>query len=282
LAAGLHAATGSLVIFVDSDSFLSSEAVRAIVQPFKDPKMGAVAGRTEVENKWTNYLTKMQAVRYYIAFRIFKGAEGIFDTVSCLSGPLSCYRRDLAIKYLDRWLAQTFMGRKATFGDDRSFTNYILANNRTGYQDNAVCYTIVPSKMRQFMKQQIRWKRSWLRESLRAAIYMWKKEPFAAASFYFGLILPILAPFVVLRAFVYLPLVYKIMPLTFMAGFFLMTMLMSFSYLLLKKSGLWIYGVFFCLFYLTVLLWQLIPAMLTFSASQWGTRTTTEDIKEPA
>ena len=278
LAAGLFASKGNLLIFVDSDSFLDSEAVRVLVQPFKDPEMGAVTGRTEVENKWTNYLTKMQAVRYFVAFRVFKGAEGIFDTISCLSGPLACYRRDLVLKYVEPWLNQSFMGRKATFGDDRSMTNFILRHKRTGYQHSAVCYTIVPSKMKGFMKQQMRWKRSWLRESLRAAGYMWKKEPFAAASFYIGFVLPILAPFVVLRTFVYLPLMYGIVPLTFLAGFFLMSMLMSFSYLLLKKSGLWIYGIYFCVFYLTVLLWQLIPAMFTFSVSQWGTRDTTADV----
>jgi len=32
-------------------------------------------------------------VRYYIAFRIMKACESYFDTVTCLSGPLSCYRR---------------------------------------------------------------------------------------------------------------------------------------------------------------------------------------------
>ncbi|MDR2137052.1 MAG: glycosyltransferase [Synergistaceae bacterium] len=279
LGVGVRESNSSLIIFVDSDSFLSPEAVRTLVQPFKDPKMGAVTGQTAVENKWTNYLTKMQAVRYFIAFRVFKGAEAIFDTISCLSGPLACYRRDLVLKNLDTWLQQTFMGRKATFGDDRSLTNLILRHHRTAYQHSAVCYTIVPSKMGQFMRQQMRWKRSWLRESLRGASYIWKKEPFAALSFYLGLVLPLLAPLVVLRTFVYMPVVYGVVPLVYIAGFCLMTMLLSSTYLLLKKSGLWFYGIFFCLFYLTVLVWQLIPAIFTFSASNWGTRDTADDVK---
>jgi hyaluronan synthase len=78
---------------------------------------------------------------------------------------------------------------------------------------------------------------------------------------------------------VYLPLVYGVLPLTFIAGFLMMTMLMSATYLLLKKSSLWVYGIFFCLFYLTVLVWQLLPAILTFSASQWGTRATKQDVE---
>ncbi len=64
--------------------------------------MGGVAGRTEVENKFTNALTKLQTVRYYIAFRIMKAAESWFDTVTCLSGPLACYRKDLILKKRNR------------------------------------------------------------------------------------------------------------------------------------------------------------------------------------
>ena len=63
----MDVAKGELVIFVDSDSFLDPYAVINLVQPFQDPKMGGVAGRTDVANTYTNSLTKMQAVRYYIA-----------------------------------------------------------------------------------------------------------------------------------------------------------------------------------------------------------------------
>lgn len=62
-------------------------------------------------------------------------------------GPLSCYRRDLVMKYKDRWINQRFLGHKATFGDDRAMTNFILDHHRCGYQDTAVCSTIVPHKL---------------------------------------------------------------------------------------------------------------------------------------
>ena len=145
MALGAAEAKHELLVFVDSDSFLDPFAVRNIVQPFKDKEMGGVSGRTDVANTYTNALTRMQSVRYYIAFRIMKAAESYFDAVTCLSGPLSCYRRDLVLKYADAWLNQKFLGQKATFGDDRSMTNFILRHNRTAYQDSAVCATIVPN-----------------------------------------------------------------------------------------------------------------------------------------
>ncbi|GAA0122937.1 hypothetical protein UT300018_22540 [Clostridium faecium] len=279
LSSGVEKAKHDLVVFVDSDSFLEPEAIKNLVQPFQDPKMGGVTGRTDVENKYTNSVTKMQTVRYYIAFRIMKAAESYFDSVTCLSGPLSCYRKELVIENKEAWLNQKFLGQPATFGDDRSMTNFIMKKHRTGYQDSAICSTIVPSDTNVFLKQQMRWKRSWLRESLRAGSFIWRKEPFMALFFYIGLIVPIAAPLVVLYNFIYVPIVHRVFPTTFILGILLMALMMSFAHLLFKKSKLWIFGIVFCLFYELVLLWQMPVAWVTFWKSTWGTRETPEDIK---
>lgn len=280
LAAGLRFAKHELLVFVDSDSFVSPFGIRNLVQPFKDKKMGGVCGRTDVANTYTNSLTKMQAVRYYIAFRIMKAAEGFFDAATCLSGPLSCYRKDLVEKYKDAWIHQTFLGHKATFGDDRSLTNFILRHNRTTYQDTAVVETIVPKSYHVFLRQQMRWKRSWLRESLIAATYMWKKEPFMALSFYFGLVVPIAAPLVVIYNLIYIPLMHRVFPSTFLMGMLLMALLMSMAQLFLRKSSTWVFGIWFCLYYEAVLLWQMPVAWFTFWKDTWGTRMTPADVRE--
>ncbi|TWH47697.1 glycosyltransferase [Sporomusa sp. KB1] len=282
MAQGARRAQHELVVFVDSDSFLDPFAIRNIVQPFKDTKMGGVSGRTDVANTYTNALTKMQAVRYYIAFRIMKAAEGYFDAVTCLSGPLSCYRKDLVLKYMDAWLNQEFFGERATFGDDRSMTNFILRNNRTTYQDTAICTTIVPNRYSVFLKQQMRWKRSWLRESMIAARFMWKKEPFMSLSFYMGMLVPLLAPAIVIYNLVYIPLMHRVFPLTFILGIFLMALLMSMAQLFLRKSSTWLYGLWFCFYYEAVLLWQMPIAWVTFWKTTWGTRLTPADILEMA
>jgi len=278
LVTGVRMAKHDLVVFVDSDSFLEPDAIRQLVQPFQDPQMGGVAGRTDVENKYTNSVTKLQTVRYYIAFRIMKAAESWFDSVTCLSGPLSCYRKELIVRHADAWLTQTFLGQPATFGDDRSMTNFILRTHRTGYQDSAICSTIVPSAMKVFLKQQMRWKRSWLRESLRAGTFIWRKEPFMALFFYIGLIVPIAAPVIVLYNLVYVPLAHRVFPGTFLMGLLMMAMLMSLTHLLFRKSKLWVFGFIFCLFYELVLLWQMPVAWVTFWKSTWGTRETPQDI----
>lgn len=280
LVVGAEMAKHDLVVFVDSDSFLDPFAIRNLVQPFQDPKMGGVAGRTDVANTYTNGLTKMQSVRYYIAFRVMKAAEGLFDCVTCLSGPLSCYKKSIIMEKKDAWLNQSFLGQKATFGDDRAMTNFVLQEHRTTYQDTAVCSTIVPNKYKVFLKQQMRWKRSWLRESLIAGKFIWKKEPFAAVTFYIGLLVPIIAPVVVTYNLIYVPIKFHIFPTAFLIGLLMMSMLMSMAQMLLRKSTTWIFGLLFCIYYEAVLLWQMPIAWFTFWKSTWGTRMTPSDVKE--
>ena len=280
MARGAKEAKHELLVFVDSDSFLDPFAIRNIVQPFKDKEMGGVSGRTDVANTYTNALTKMQAVRYSIAFRVMKAAEGFFDAATCLSGPLSCYRKDLVLKYMDAWLNQRFLGQKATFGDDRSMTNFILRHNRTTYQDSAVCTTIVPRSYQVFLRQQMRWKRSWLRESLIASRFMWKKEPFMSLGFYMGVLVPIAAPIIVLYNLFYVPIMYRVYPTSFLIGMLMMALLMSMAQLLIRRSTTWLYAMWFCIYYEAVLLWQMPVAWVTFWKTTWGTRMTLADIAE--
>ena len=280
MARGIAMAKHDLVVFVDSDSFLDPQAILHLVQPLKDSRVGGVSGRTDVANTYTNRITRMQAVRYYISFRIMKAAEGYFNAVGCLSGPLSCYRKDLVNAYMDRWLNQSFMGRKATFGDDRSLTNFILRKNRTCYQDTAICSTIVPNTHKMFLRQQMRWKRSWLRESSIACTFMWKKEPLMVFSFYFGFLIPILTPAIVLYNMVYVPAVHHVVPYVFLIGLVIMATLMSMSYLFIRRSKLWIYGFFYTIYHIVLLIWQMPVAWLTFWKSTWGTRMTASDLSK--
>ena len=272
LAAGANVAIGDIVVFMDSDSFVQPQAIRRLVEGFTDPQVAAVCGACEVENKWSNLLCKMQAVRYFISFRVMKAAESVFSSVTCLSGPLSAYRRQILMDFLDPWVHQAYWGVPATFGDDRSLTTMMLRRYKIIYDSRAITQTIVPEKYRTFFRQQMRWKRSWIRESIRAGAFMWRRPPLMALSYYLGLILPVLGPIIVFRALIYVPLFHKGSPLIYLMGVFLMSMMMSLTYLFFKRSNLWIYGILFCFFYMFVIIWQLPWAMGTYMVSTWSTR----------
>lgn len=273
LAAGVGLATGQIITFIDSDSFLDPDALRNLVNRFSDPQVAAVTGHCDVENVWTNVLTRMQTVRYFVAFRVMKAAESVFDAVSCLSGPISAYRREVLQTIMPEWLNQMFMGRPATFGDDRSLTNSLLRRGyKVVYESQARCTTIVPDRHFEFLRQQLRWKRSWFRECLIASSFMWRKQPLMALSFYLGFILPLLGPAIVLRALIYVPLVQHTSPLMYILGITLMSALMSSTYLLYKRSRLWFYGTVFCFYYMFILVWQTPWAVLTAWRNEWITR----------
>ena len=184
MATGIAAADDvEVYVFIDSDSQVTPDAVKTIVEYFGDPKVGAVAGHTDVANIGRNVLTRMQAMQYYIAFRIYKSAEALFGSVMCCSGCFSAYRRDAVAPVLDDWLDQTFLGQPSTFGDDRSLTNFVLHRWRVLYAPDAQAYTNVPEHLKQFLRQQLRWKKSWLREIPRAARAVVHKNPIMVMMF---------------------------------------------------------------------------------------------------
>ncbi len=280
LAAGFRLATGDFIAFTDSDSFVKPDALRQIMGRFMDPEVAAVTGHCDVENIWTNMLTKMQAVRYYISFRVIKAAESVFGCVTCLSGPLAVYRRERLEEVFEEWLNQKFLGRETTFGDDRALTNALLRRHyKVVYESSAKLTTMVPENWKTFMNQQLRWKRSWFRESLIACKFMWQKEPLMSLSFYLGFLLPMLAPIVVLRALIYTPIFEQMPPITYISGVLVMSIMLSSTYMFVKRSRLWIYGIHFCFFYMFVLVWQVPWAVITCAKNEWGTRTS-EELRE--
>ena len=144
MAEGIRHSTGEVCVFIDSDSVIEKDGLGHIMADFRDNRVGAVVGTADVLNKGHNLITKMQQVRYYVAFRVIKGSESIFGAVTCASGCFSAYRRTALLGILDAWENQKFLGRKATYGDDRALTNMILRNHRVTFQSTAKSHTIAP------------------------------------------------------------------------------------------------------------------------------------------
>lgn len=278
MAAGIRATQADIVAFVDSDSVLEPDAMRRLVQGFADARVGAVCGHADVLNLRATILTRMQAVRYFVAFKVVKAAESVFGAVTCCSGCFSAYRRAAIVPHLDWWQNQRFLGRESTFGDDRSLTNCVLRDWRVIYEARAVSHTIVPERFNLFMKQQTRWKRSWTRESLLVARFVWRKHPVAAVSTYVGIILPLLAPITALRAIVWHPIVeHAGWPLVYVGGIYAIAVVYGLYYALRRRQfdTLWVAGILFVFFYLAFLIWQTYYAILTSRSSAWGTRPAT-------
>lgn len=270
--AGVKNATHDIIIFIDSDSFIEPSCVRHLVKYFADPEIGAVSGHTDVYNRDTNLLTQMQAVRYYIAFSVYKAAESIFGIVTCCPGCCSAYRRSYLTPFIDEWVQQKFLGGNCTFGDDRSLTNYIIRNYRACYSVEAKAYTMVPDKFRVYLRQQQRWKKSWVRESFIASQFMWRKSPLAALSFYSYIFLAFLSPIVFIRAVFWHPFATHQLPIIYLMGLLLMLLLHGLFYRSQVGPRSWFLAILSFWFNTVILIWQLPWAVLTIRDSRWGTR----------
>jgi hyaluronan synthase len=272
MALGAEQAKNEILVYVDSDSFLEFDALYKIVQPFADPTIGAVAGHIQVIVDDTNPISKMESIRYYVSHRLVKAAESIYGAVTCCSGAFSAYRRDAVMRVLQPWLNQMFLGTIATFGDDRSLTNFVLKTHRVVFHAGAVCRTFVPSKWGVFFRQQLRWKKSWTRESLIAAKLLWRKHPIAAVSYYASVFLTVLSPIVVVNGLLYAPMTTSASCLPYLGGLLLSYFLMSLICFYHTQTRYWYYGIMFAFLYVGVLAWQNYYAMLTVNRTYWGTR----------
>jgi hyaluronan synthase len=282
MAAGIRTTDAEIIAFVDSDSVLEPDALRILVQGFANEKVGAICGHADVLNVRESWLTKMQAVRYFVAFKVVKAAESVFNAVTCCSGCFSAYRREAIMPHLDWWEHQSFLGKPSTFGDDRSLTNCVLSTWKVRYESKAVSRKIVPTDFKQFMVQQLRWKRSWTRESLIVGTFIWRKHPIAAASAYVGMLLPLIAPLIAIRTTLWGPLVHGSgAPFVYLIGVYSMAVAYGLYYAARKPryDSLWVFGIAFCFFYLFFLLWQTYWAILTARSSSWGTRPATAGLE---
>jgi hyaluronan synthase/N-acetylglucosaminyltransferase len=161
---GYKQAKGEILIFGDSDTLFERNCFYELVQPFTDPDIGATTGNVRILNNQT-FLAKLSDFRYWIAFNLERAAQSRFGVMSCVSGPCGAYRRDLLDRVMDRWRDQTFMGKKCTYGDDRHLTNLVLLEGfRTKYVVSAHSRTLFPPTAGQWVRQQLRWSRSFYRE----------------------------------------------------------------------------------------------------------------------
>jgi hyaluronan synthase len=271
MAAGIRRSQNEVIVFVDSDSVIEADGLTAIMADFRDERVGAVVGSAEILNKYENWLTRMQQVRYYAAFRVIKASESVFGAVTCASGCFSAYRRAALLDVLEEWETQTFLGRPATYGDDRALTNSILPRWRVAYQSRARVRTLAPSTLRQFMTQQLRWRKSACRETIRVATFIWRKHPAASSLTYVSALLQVVSP-AVLGYMLYWGALVGDGASLYLAGSFVMAVLYSLFYALVRRSPLWWYGMFFVAVYMLALVWQNYWAAMTLRNTSWGTR----------
>ncbi|MDR0492399.1 MAG: glycosyltransferase family 2 protein [Nitrososphaerota archaeon] len=200
MAEGFKQCTGEIFVFVDSDTIVKPSTIRMLVQPFTDEKVYAIAGNgivvNESEKNVNSLLVRFQKLWYAESFRIRKGAESVFDMVTCCSGVLAAYRKDKVELIVDEWVNDRFFGCSFESSDDRQITNLMLRlGGKSVFQSTALAYTIAPQNLKKFLTQQVRWGRGYFRGEIFAAKFFYKRSTLQKSIFYANTFVTFVAPF---------------------------------------------------------------------------------------
>jgi hyaluronan synthase len=273
---GFRRARGEIVVTIDSDSVIERHTLLAIAGPFRDPKVGAVAGKVAVYNRRRGIIPRMLHVRFVLSFDMLRAAQSTFGTVYCCPGALSAYRLSVVREVIDAWIGQRFLGVPSTYGEDRALTNCILAKGyNTVFQRNAVVHTVVPVTYNKLCRMYLRWERSYVREEIRFARIVWtrpwRSRLIAIADSLMTLLrypagYAILA--MLLAAIVSEPT--TLLRVLFAIG--LMSTFYMLYYLRSERSWDLVYGVLYAYFSFFTLFWIFPYAVLTLRARSWMTR----------
>ena len=124
-----------------------------------------MGGRVGVRNPNDSVITGIQAVIYYSAFQLYKIPENWTRSVCCISGCLFAIRRELLLEIEPAIRARNWFGIPVNQGEDRFLTHQTLLRGYGTYINNdALCWTTVPNTLSVLFKQQLRWRRSIVRD----------------------------------------------------------------------------------------------------------------------
>lgn len=148
---GLLYASGEIIVVVDADSRLASDALERTVAAFgADSEIGAVVGNVVVSNTDT-LVSKLQALEYVIGIQVFRRAFSRWGAVTIVPGALGAFRRSV--------LERTSGYDPDTLTEDFDLTVKALKAGYAVRATDATCYTEAPSRWHDLYKQRLRWYR---------------------------------------------------------------------------------------------------------------------------
>lgn len=273
---GFRQAKGEIAVSIDSDSIIEPQTLLAIAGPFRNPKVGAVAGKVAVYNRSEGIIPRMLHVRFILSFDFLRAAQSTYGTVYCCPGALAAYRMSVVRKVLDRWLNQTFLGQPCTYGEDRALTNYIFEQGYDAvYQRTAVVHTNTPISYSRLCRMYLRWERSFIREEVRFAGIVWKRPLKARIISLFDIIItnfryPV--NYSVLALLVFISFHDPATILRVMLTIGVISALNMLYYVHSEKSWDFFYGIIYAYFAFFGLFWIFPAALFTVRSRSWMTR----------
>lgn len=146
---GLSWAQFDIVVMIDGDTVFEPAAIRNLIQPLADPRVGAVSGNTKVGNR-QGVLGRWQHLEYVVGFNLDRRMFDVLECMPTVPGAIGAFRRQA--------LMDVGGVSEDTLAEDTDLTMALCrAGWRIVYEESAIAWTEAPSTVRQLWKQRYRW-----------------------------------------------------------------------------------------------------------------------------
>lgn len=148
----LLVARGEIIVVVDADTRLYSDALRFLVAHFvRNSEVGAVTGNPRPINR-VNLLTELQVVEYASQISLMRRAQVVWGRVMTMSGVISAFRRSVLAD------VGVFDPSMSTEDIELSWRVQVEAWD-VRYEPRAVIGMVVPETLADLRHQRFRWAR---------------------------------------------------------------------------------------------------------------------------
>ncbi len=146
----IEVATGDILISIDADCVVDSEAVANFVKVFKDKEISGAVGNVKIGNR-SNTVGIVQYLEFLFSF-YFKRADALLGTIYIIGGAAGAFRKEV--------FEQLGGYNTTNITEDIELTVRMQdAGMKIEFASDAIVYTEGASDLKSLKNQRLRWKR---------------------------------------------------------------------------------------------------------------------------
>ena len=146
---GIREARHDVLVMIDGDTVLEPTTIPELVQPLRDPNVGAVAGNPKIGNE-TNLMTRLQVSEYLMSSSLERRVTAPAGLITTIPGAVGAWRRAA--------VTEAGLVSNTTLAEDSDLTIAVARGGwRVAYQPDARAWTEAPPTAGMLYRQRTRW-----------------------------------------------------------------------------------------------------------------------------